>query len=912
MRIAYLVLSAHAMGGTERSAITQANALADDHDVTIISVLRSAETPAYAISDQVAVRHLIDVAGTSGGRLIVDEETRKALVPGVQQADLHQRESVLVPPRWDRQFSALTDVALEHALGDLDVDVLVTVTPALLACAVQLLPERVVVVHQEHRSSSQRTSGMEPLLIYAPRADVVSLLTPTVADWLRHELGPVAPEIVVVPNALPQGFKPRSTLDGQLIVSAGRLVMEKQFTKLVHAFADVADELPEWRLRILGVGHQRPHLIRETRKRGLWDRVELPGATTDMAAEWAKAGICALSSRAEGFPLVLQEAMAAGVPCVSFDCASGPREIVQHEVNGLLVAPESIAGLSAALLRVATDDDLRRRLGAGALHTSRQYDADAIAERWVGIFADALARRAGRPRFAMLSTAPPRKARASHATDLTDVTPAQARHEALSLAVSAAEKVTDEWLVIPPHETGSAVVVLPMSARRDFLETLARHGAPAYLSLRDPEGGGWHERRGPVTELATDLLRGRTSVIALEPWPTDGMRGNRPSYTVAGQGCTVEVEFWEVSVGDQLVAPRQNRYAPRIPRGAETVPMDVEGVRVRTLPLMAQPNVNECTFPVDVVYTWVDGNDPAWNQRRVDRLAALTGAQSQTAEARESSGQARFVSRNELRYSLRSVHLFIPWVRTIHVVTAGQVPDWLDTEHAQIALVDHAEILPPDALPTFNSHAIESALHKVPGLAEHFVYFNDDFFVGRPLRPEAFFSPAGLPAVFMSPNPIGLSDMPDAPPYLKAAWHNRRLLQEAFGRVITDNLAHAPYPHRRSVLEEIERRFADAVAGTARSPFRSDTDVSMLSSLAQHYGLMTGTAYVGDCERAYVNLSNSDLDWHLKRVLDRDQDFICLADHHDHALNADRLNRTLADFMEAYFPIAAPWERAPA
>ena len=909
MRIAFLVLSAHAMGGTERAAVTQANALAEDHDVTIISVLRSAETPAYPIRERVTVRHLIDVVGTSGGRLMVDEETRKTLVPGVQQADLHQRESVLVPPRWDRQFSGLTDIALEHALSGLDVDVLVTVTPALLACAVQLLPDRVVLVHQEHRSSSQRTSGMEPLLIYAPRADVVAMLTPSLADGLRVELGAVAPEIVVMPNPLPQGFKPRSTLDGKLIVAAGRLVMEKQFTKLVHAFADIAGELPDWRLRILGVGHQRPHLIRETRKRGLWDRVELPGATSDLAAEWAKAGICALSSRAEGFPLVLQEAMAAGVPCVSFDCASGPREIVQHEVNGLLVAPESIAGLSAALLRLATDDDLRRRLGAGALHTSRQYDADALAERWVGVFADALARRAGRPRFAMLSAAPPRKPRPSHTADLTDVTPAQARHEALSLAVSAAEKVTDEWLVIPPHETAAAVVVLPMSARREFLETLARDGAPAYLSLRDPEGGGWPERRAPVAELATDLLRGRTSAVALEPWPTDGMRGNRPSYTVAGQGCTVEVEFWEVSVDDQLVAPRQNPYAPRIPRGAETVTVDVEGVRVRTLPLMVEPTVNECTFPVDVVYTWVDGNDPVWNQARVDRLAGLTGTQSQTAGARESSGQARFVSRNELRYSLRSVHLFTPWVRKIHLVTAGQVPDWLDTDHPQIALVDHAEILPTEALPTFNSHAIESALHKVPDLAEHFVYFNDDFFVGRPLRPEAFFSPAGLPAVFVSPNPIGLSDMPDAPPYLKAAWHNRRLLQEAFGRVITDNLAHAPYPHRRSVLEEIEARFADAVAGTARSPFRSDSDVSMLSSLAQHYGLMTGAAYVGDCERAYVNLSNSDLDWNLKRVLDRDQDFICLADHHDHALNADRLNRTLAEFMQAYLPIAAPWER---
>jgi hypothetical protein len=248
-------------------------------------------------------------------------------------------------------------------------------------------------------------------------------------------------------------------------------------------------------------------------------------------------------------------------------------------------------------------------------------------------------------------------------------------------------------------------------------------------------------------------------------------------------------------------------------------------------------------------------------------------------------------------------------VRRIHLVTAGQVPDWLDVDHPSVNLVDHSAILPADALPTFNSHAIETSLHLIPDLAEHFVYFNDDFFLGRPIRPEAWFSPAGLPATFLAPTTIGLTDLPDSPPYLKAAWNNRRLLQGAFSRVLTHNLAHAPYPHRRSVLQALTEQFPEALATTARSPFRSDTDVSTLSSLAQHFGLMTGQSFVGEASRAYVNLSNSDLDWQLKKTLLREQDFICLADHHDHALNPVRLNRTLHTFMEAYFPVAAPWER---
>jgi hypothetical protein len=188
------------------------------------------------------------------------------------------------------------------------------------------------------------------------------------------------------------------------------------------------------------------------------------------------------------------------------------------------------------------------------------------------------------------------------------------------------------------------------------------------------------------------------------------------------------------------------------------------------------------------------------------------------------------------------------------------------------------------------------------------VYFNDDFFLGRPLGPEAFFSPAGLASVWFSPNAIGLDESPDAAPYLKAAWNNRRLLQDTFGAVVTDNLAHAPYAHRRSVLEEIERRFPRHVAATARSPFRSDTDLSLLSSFAQHFGLLTGSARVAESERAYINISNSDLEWQLTKALQRQQDFVCLADHHDHALDQERLDRVLIDFMARYFPVAAPWE----
>lgn len=134
-------------------------------------------------------------------------------------------------------------------------------------------------------------------------------------------------------------------------------------------------------------------------------------------------------------------------------------------------------------------------------------------------------------------------------------------------------------------------------------------------------------------------------------------------------------------------------------------------------------------FPIDVVYTWVDGNDPAWRRRR----SAYDGGYHA-----ESANAARYISRDELRYSLRALEQNAPWVRHVHLVTDGQRPAWLNDSHPRLTVVDHSEIFAdPAALPTFNSHAIESRLHHIKGLSEHFLYLNDDMFLGRPVTPQA-------------------------------------------------------------------------------------------------------------------------------------------------------------------------------
>jgi glycosyltransferase involved in cell wall biosynthesis len=908
MRIAFLVFSLDTMGGTERSVVTQANALAEDHEVRLISVTRQAHRAAYDVDPRVRVDYLAHLVPGEAPGLV-----RRLRVDTAEGAALAQAPSLLVPAHWDSQFSALTDVALERFLPDLQADVLVTVTPGLLAAATQLANGRSgrpgpVIVHQEHRPSSFRVDGAECLRAFAPRADVVAVLTDDMARWLSDHLGPVAPEIVVVPNALPTGHLPRSGLSRPVIMAAGRLVEQKQFAKLIRAFAQVAADIPEWRLRIVGDGPQLGYLRRRAAEYELWDRVELPGATRAIGSEWARAGIAALSSRDEGLPLVLQEAMAAGLPVAAFDCVTGPRDLIEHEVNGLLVAPDSVSGLAVALRSLAQDPDLRHRLGAAASESVRRYTPDLVAAEWVRVFERAIARRDGgrlQRRAREVATAG-RVVAGTPEREPAPLTPAQARQEILTLATSTAAGCGRGWFVLPPRGATPPTLVVPIEHRDRFLADLAGSPAPAYLSLVDVGAAGWPERRGPVADLATDLRRGRTQQVTLEPWPTttvvlsDGAREERGAWL--GQGCAVDVRFWDREPAGDLVSPVVNPWALRVPADLAVTERRVEGVTVPVPAFVAGPLVRHVDFPVDVVVTWVDGNDPAWAQRRAARQAQVGGAPSRAA-----AGAARYRSRDELRYALRSVHLFAPWVRRIHLLTDDQVPAWLDPEHPQIALVDHRDVLPAEALPTFNSHAIETGLARIPGLAEHFVYLNDDTMLGRPVPPELFFTPAGAPAVFPSPHPLG-PELPGSPPWMQAGWHNRRLLEDAYGATLTDTMAHAPYPHRRSVYAEAGERFSEQVARTAHAPFRSDDDVSLASSLAQHYGLVTGQAVVGDIASAFVDLGAADLRTRLRDLLDRDRDCFCLGDAHTYGTPPERVAALLTELCEEYFPVAAPWE----
>jgi glycosyltransferase involved in cell wall biosynthesis len=170
------------------------------------------------------------------------------------------------------------------------------------------------------------------------------------------------------------------------IVVAGRLEFEKGFDFLIQSFKKISDDFREWSLIIWGEGSERKNLESLIHQEGLNGRVRLPGKTKDIFQEMAKASIFVLSSRFEGMPNALGEAMSMGLSVVSTDCPTGPRELIDHGKNGLLVQNESVQELASALQKLMGDQKIREQIGKKAAQSMKAYDIKTISDQWERIF----------------------------------------------------------------------------------------------------------------------------------------------------------------------------------------------------------------------------------------------------------------------------------------------------------------------------------------------------------------------------------------------------------------------------------------------------------------------------------------------------------------------------------------------
>jgi glycosyltransferase involved in cell wall biosynthesis len=221
------------------------------------------------------------------------------------------------------------------------------------------------------------------------------MLTSEGVDWLQREI-PRA-RGVVMPNPVPfplpvntPELLPDKTISAErkILLAVGRMSEEKGFAGLIEAFASLAEKCSQWDLVILGDGPLRSVLAQQIQAVGLGGRVFIPGRAGNVGAWYERAALYVLSSRVEGFPNTLGEAMAHGCAAVSFDCDTGPRDLIRHEVDGLLVPPGDLAALALSLGRLMQDDALRAKLAARALEVRSRYSMPRVLGLWDELFAE--------------------------------------------------------------------------------------------------------------------------------------------------------------------------------------------------------------------------------------------------------------------------------------------------------------------------------------------------------------------------------------------------------------------------------------------------------------------------------------------------------------------------------------------
>ncbi|KUL38784.1 sugar phosphotransferase [Streptomyces sp. NRRL F-4489] len=487
------------------------------------------------------------------------------------------------------------------------------------------------------------------------------------------------------------------------------------------------------------------------------------------------------------------------------------------------------------------------------------------------------------------------------------LSPEAARRANLGAVTAALEHAGIDYFCVRGQESDGTRVAVAAEDRRHALSALADlcRTLPVYFGPRGQEGG----RVTPAYRPAAWQRYAKAASLCLFWYRTDP--GHR---LVLGpeHGCVIE--FWPRE-GDRLTAPRRNAITDSVPAGGPGIRVPAttftapDGTRessaltVRTREEFTTAVPQDITFPIDVVYTWVDGADPAWQRRR----AEFSG----TAYHEEAANAARYANHDELRYSLRSLAMYAPWVRTIYLVTDDQTPAWLDTSQPGIKVVSHREIFAdPALLPTFNSHAIESQLHHIDGLSEHFLYFNDDVFLGSERSPRDFFLANGLTKFFPSPALVPLGPpSPDDVPVSIAGKNNRALIQERFGTTPVSKMRHVPHALSRSVLAEIEREFAEQHRATAAQRFRSGTDISIPSSLYHYYAFHTRRALPGEVEYIYLDVAHPNTANRLDRLLlKRDKGVFCLNDTLSTEDDMERSTALLRPFLEAYFPVPSRYE----
>jgi hypothetical protein len=315
---------------------------------------------------------------------------------------------------------------------------------------------------------------------------------------------------------------------------------------------------------------------------------------------------------------------------------------------------------------------------------------------------------------------------------------------------------------------------------------------------------------------------------------------------------------------------------------------------------------------IDIVYLWVDGNDPVWRRKRQTALSQLN-TKNRNSIAKYGNVEGRFRDNEELRYSLRALDRYFPDCGHVYIVTDAQTPAWL--RHSKdITIIDHTDLIPQALLPTFDSANIESYIHRIPNLSERYFYLNDDVFFGSPVDLNHWFHGEGIYVGWSDDAPVlGEALQPQATA-LDNACRLSILWLKKHGKTqehINRTFAHSPRPMLKSMLLALEAEAADLFESVRSTVFRAWDKPTIVSDFVMRWALENGQAELRDFSHIYLSTGDVENASQLDSFIAAEGmlDFFCINDTTDDANDSDPRLAMVTQALQKMFPTASRYER---